>query len=409
MHSLMFNPSLTPPQAAQDAASPHPAFADSGMPCLWLHAVVPDGVAPLSELAFRLLSERDDLAVILTHPVSAPPVTEHPRITALADPTGDSAAVARLLDQARPAAAVLVGGTLPATLLNHCAARGIPVSLANAARPDLPKRWGMLRPSAKGLLNRLDRIFAVSDPAATAWYRLGASRDMVRSIGSMADSAGALLCNDAEHDALAQDLALRPVWLSVGTPEAEDEAVLSAHLTALRLSHRLLLILHPDDPLRGEALQSRLADSFDVALRSRDDPIDASTQIYIADTSGERGLWYRLAQVTYMGGTLSRAGSSFDPVEAASLGSALLHGPATGRFAHSFARLVAARAARPLPQTAPARVGKQLGQAISDMLEPETAAHYAAAAWDVVSQGSEATDTVAAHLLWRLDTVGEGT
>lgn len=406
----MFNPPhASTPATPHSTPQPHPLAGIAGTPCVWLHAVTADGVAPLCELAFRLLSERDDLAVVLTHPADTAPALEQPRLSALPDPTGDNAAMARLLDHARPAAVVLVGGTLSTAILNQCAARGIPVSLANAARPDLPKRWGMLRPSAKGLLHRLDRIFTVSDPAATAWYRLGASRDMVRSIGRMADSAGALLCNDAEHDALAQDLALRPVWLSVGTPEAEDEAVLSAHLTALRLSHRLLLILHPDDPQRGAALQSRLADSFDVSLRSRDDPIDASTQIYIADTGGERGLWYRLAQVTYMGGTLSRIGSAFDPMEAATLGSALLHGPATGRFAHSFTRLVAARAARPLAQTAPARIGKQLGQAVSDMLEPETAAQYATAAWDVASQGSEATDIVAAHLLWRLDTVGGGT
>lgn len=378
------------------------------LPWLWLHATTPAGTGPLTELAFRLLGERDDICVILTHPAGAPPGMEHPRLSAQPDPTGDAAELGRMLDRTRPAAALFTGAPLPTAALNQTAARAIPVTLANAGRPDLPKRWGLLRPSARGAVSRLDRIFTVSEPAATAWHRLGASRDMVRAIGRMADSPGALLCNEAEHDALAADLHLRPVWLAVGTPEAEEEAVLSAHLTALRLSHRLLLILHPDDPQRGAALHSRLAESFDVALRSRDDPIDSATQIYIADTGGERGLWYRLAQVTYMGGTSGRGGSAFDPMEAASLGSALLFGPETRRFADSYSRLTKTRAARALPPAAPARIGKQLGQAVSDMLEPETAAQFAAAAWDVVSEGSEATDTVMAHLLWRLDTMAAG-
>ena len=102
-------------------------------------------------------------------------------------------------------------------------------------------------------------------------------------------------------------------------PEVEEAAVIAAHRSALRMAHRLLLILVPDRAERSDRLAAMLeaSEGWQVARRSSEEEPDDETQVYIADAPSEMGLWYRLAPVTFMGGSLYGAGSQRDPFEAA--------------------------------------------------------------------------------------------
>ena len=79
-------------------------------------------------------------------------------------------------------------------------------------------------------------------------------------------------------------------------------------------------------------------------LRSRGDLPQIDTDIYVVDTLGELGLIYRLAPIVFMGGSLARHGGQ-NPIEAAKLGAAILHGPHVWNFAEIYAALDAAHAA----------------------------------------------------------------
>ncbi len=59
---------------------------------------------------------------------------------------------------------------------------------------------------------------------------------------------------------------------------------------------------------------------------------------------GELGLIYRLAPVVFIGGSLVRHGGQ-NPIEAAKLGAAILHGPHVWNFAEIYAALDAAHGA----------------------------------------------------------------
>src|SRR5260370_38271633 len=63
-----------------------------------------------------------------------------------------------------------------------------------------------------------------------------------------------------------------------------------------------------------------------VARRGRGEPLTRETQIYLADTLGELGLFYRLARIAFIGGSLVAKGGH-NPFEAARLECAGLHGP----------------------------------------------------------------------------------
>jgi len=146
----------------------------------------------------------------------------------------------------------------------------------------------------------------------------------------------------------------------------------------------------------AQRLRSR---GFLVALRSADEEPDDATQVYVVDTEGELGLWYRLAPITYLGGTLS-GGPCRNPYEAATLGSALLHGPDITPYQGQARRLGEANACVAL--NAPA----DLGNAVERLLAPDKTALIVHGAWEVTSRGAEVTTRVAEAILAQLDAIG---
>jgi 3-deoxy-D-manno-octulosonic-acid transferase len=100
-----------------------------------------------------------------------------------------------------------------------------------------------------------------------------------------------------------------------------------------------------------------------VALRSREELPTATTDIYVADTMGELGLFYRLAPIVFMGGSLVEHGGQ-NPVEAVKLGASIVHGPHVFNFTDVYEALDGAGGAR-RADTLEALV-KQLGQLLAD-------------------------------------------
>jgi 3-deoxy-D-manno-octulosonic-acid transferase len=98
-------------------------------------------------------------------------------------------------------------------------------------------------------------------------------------------------------------------------------------------------------------------------LRSREDLPTAATDIYVADTLGELGLFYRLSPIVFMGGSLVEHGGQ-NPIEAVKLGAAIVHGPHVFNFSDVYEALDGAGGAR-RADTREALV-KQLGHLLAD-------------------------------------------
>lgn len=93
-----------------------------------------------------------------------------------------------------------------------------------------------------------------------------------------------------------------------------------------------LAILAPRHPDRGAAIAALLAgQGFTVARRSCREPLTPTVDIYVADTLGELGLFYSVAPVAFMGGSLIPHGGQ-NPIEPLRLGAAVLHGPHVQNF-----------------------------------------------------------------------------
>jgi 3-deoxy-D-manno-octulosonic-acid transferase len=366
-------------------------LASAATATIWLHADTAAHFRRLESLSGALLAE-PGFRVLLTHPGLAVSANAHPMQQMLAL-TGDTEQLRALLDTWTPDGLLLAVEVLPSTILAVATQAGLPVLIANMPEP----AWRGLRMRLPGnrrnALRNVRHVFLTAEATRPIWTTLLSEDARLTTVGPLGETPRAPACNDAERDALAVALRHRPVWLSLATPEPEEAAIIAAHREALRASHRLLLVLHPTDPQRGAVLREGLARDFQVAQRSADDPLLPETQIYIADTEAEHGLWCRLASVCFMGGTLSGTASAISPLEPACLGCAVVHGPRVQPYQDAYKLLSQAGAVLGLQRA------DGLGAILCEALRPDIAADLAHRAWQVLSEGAEAQATIIEALL----------
>ena len=240
--------------------------------------------------------------------------------------------VRRFLDHWRPDAALWVESELWPNLLSEAQERQIPLALVNARMsPGSFKNWRRLPGGLKSLLSAFELCLAQDDAQAERLRTLGAPK--VLSVGNLKYAAEALPCDQSELSGLWEKIGRRPLWLAASTHPGEEEQLAEAH-GHLREEHPgLLTLLVPRHAERGDAIAKLLGDrGLYVAQRSRGEEPDGETDVFLADTMGELGLFYRLSEIAFVGGSLVPHGGQ-NPLEPARLEAAILHGPHMQNFA----------------------------------------------------------------------------
>lgn len=158
----------------------------------------------------------------------------------------------------------------------------------------------------------------------------------VLCVGNLKYDAAFLPCNEEELIELQSDTQERKIWLAASTHPGEELLIAKAH-ALLSISHpNLLTIIVPRHPQRGSEIAESLSKSAKVALRSQTKTITPDTKLYIADTLGELGLFYRLCDIVFMGGSLVKHGGQ-NPLEPGRLSCAILAGTHTHNFLDMYA------------------------------------------------------------------------
>ncbi len=322
-------------------------------------------------------------------PAIAPGIVGTAQVLLQPEPPDQRVAVRSFLAHWSPDLLLWMHGDLRPALLSEAARISLPRVMIDAAASGLGATAGGWMPGlTRSLFEMFDTILAIDEEAAIRLRRLGVSSDRIEVAGALDAGTLALPCNERERRDLAMTIGTRPVWLAAETRLSEVEAIAAAHRKACRRAHRLLLILVPADPAEVPAMADILRGAdFKIAVRSEGAEPDEPTQVYLADNPNEMGLWYRLAPITFQGGTLA-SGNGRSPFEPAALGSAVLHGPQTDPHGGSYARLARAGASRAISGPA------DLGAAVEALLAPDKAAAMAHAAWDVTSSGADVTNRV---------------
>lgn len=298
-------------------------------PLAWLHAASVGEAQAALALVRRLLDDRPTLSALVTTGTVTSAQLLADRLPARAlhqyAPLDRRPWIAAFLDHWRPDVALWMESELWPNMVLDSAARGIPLALVNGRMsPGSARRWHWLPGLIRPMLSSFDPCLAVSDAQAAQLHRLGARS--VRVVGNLKAAAQPLPADPEALATLTQRIGGRPLWLAASLRDGEAPLVPAVHRRLAKRMPGLLSIVVPRHPGRAAAIEETTGGAgLALARRSTGALPDAATDVYLADTLGEMGLFYRLAPVVFVGGSLVPAGGH-NPIEPAHFDCAIVHG-----------------------------------------------------------------------------------
>ncbi len=307
-------------------------------------------------------------------------------------PLDTPAYMARFFDHWRPDIALLAESELWPNLVLAAHARQIPLVLVNGRMSERSyRRWRNLPSSIRAILERFDLCLAQSPEDGERLRRLGAPHVVVS--GNLKFDVRLPAPDARARDDLLQAVRGRPIVVAASTHDGEELVVLAAHALAAARIPELLTIIVPRHPARGDAIATAARKAGHSVLQRSTGALPlADTQIYLADTMGELGLFYDIAPVALVGGSLVRVGGH-NPIEPAMQGVAILTGPHVRNFDAIYTSLISAGGAAQIVDA------RELAAALVMLFsEPAKRAAMMAAAQAVVAELGGAVDRTMAVL-----------
>jgi len=344
---------------------------------VWIHAAsVGESVSALP-IVERIRRDWPALTVLITTGTvtSAKLMTERLPLGVVHQyaPVDLPGAVRGFLDHWRPALGLVIESELWPNLLSRAKAQGVRLALVNGRMSASSfAGWRRFRPVAARLLSLFDVILAQTEEDRARFQELGA-RD-ARCLGNLKFAAAALSADAGHLRELRAALGERPRWLAASTHPGEEDMIARVHAKLAPRHPGLLTMIAPRHPNRGPGIAARLRVSgHTVARRGAGETPSAAAGIYVVDTMGEMGLWYRLSDIVFVGGSLVPSGGH-NLIEPARLGCAVVSGPHTSNFRRMAEGMMGAQAIRRVHDDA------ELAVTIGELLEDATARKQLAAA-----------------------------
>lgn len=364
---------------------------------IWIHAASVGESMSVLPLIESLVAERSDLHILLTTGTVTSAKLMGNRLPARAFhqyvPVDRIAGVRSFLDHWRPDLAIWVESEFWPNLIMETHARGVPMLLLNARVSEASfQSWQRYPRLIAPMLQCFDLCLAQTLTDIGRLTSLGAASATCR--GNLKWAGNPLPAEPKDLEKLERMFGDRPRWLAASTHAGEETIIAETHKILRRSFAGTLTIIVPRHPNRGPEIAKALKEAgLKVRRRAGFEPADAETDIYLADTIGELGLFYRLADIVFVGGSLIPHGGQ-NPLEAARLDSAILYGPHMFNFAETVDALEVAGATGTVTDAA------SLAAEITRLTTEEGLLdRRALAATKVAAEGREVLEAVKAEIL----------
>lgn len=310
-------------------ARPRPAGA-----LLWFHAASVGESLSLLALVVRVRRDYPQASVMVTTGTVTSAALMADRLPEGAFhqyiPVDHPRWVASFLDHWQPDAVFWAESELWPNMLMALRARHIPAVLLNARMSQESfQRWRYARGTIGRMLSAFGLCLAQNAAEAERLTALGAAS--VRVSANLKYAAQPLPCDDAALAALRAEAGARPLLLWASTHAGEEVRAFTLHKHLAVVHENVLTIVVPRHPARAaEIAAAAEAAGIPLARRSRGDKLP-DKGIYLADTMGELGLFYRLCPLVVMGGTFADIGGH-NPIEPGQYGCTVFWGPVGYNF-----------------------------------------------------------------------------
>jgi 3-deoxy-D-manno-octulosonic-acid transferase len=364
------------------------AAADANGPVLWLHGASNGELTSARAMIDQLLGDHPTLHILITaHTPTGYDLARSwniKRTSVRLAPYDLAPAIRAMLRRWQPIAHITVENEAWPNRILTCSAAGISCWFVGARLSENSHvGWKRRAPGlARRVFGALDRVFPQDAPSGLRFIDLGVDPDRIGTVETLKASIRPAPL-PVDFTALQAIFRRDRTVLAASTHPGEEEIVLAAFARARTRLPGLRLILAPRHPRRtSEVIAAINASGIAFAQRSSGDHPGPATPIYLADKMGEMTAWYRLAALTFVGGTLADHGGH-TPFEPAHEGSAITHGPHVSNQRDAFASLTDAKAALPVSDA------EDLAQAFQTLAQPARIAQLAASAQATLFTGSE--------------------
>lgn len=249
----------------------------------------------------------------------------------------------------RPKLAVFMEKEIWPNLFAQCASRQIPLFVINArlsakSAPGYKKIESLIKPA----LACVTRIAAQTEEDGARFVEIGAEAERVTVLGNLKFDVtiddGVIAAGRALKQ---QRFTGRFVWVLASTHQGEEDLLLPVYRQLKQRIPELLLMIVPRHPERFRQVKEICeGHGLDVVMRSQQQPVSATTDVYVADSMGELRMLYAAADVAFVGGSLVPVGGH-NLLEPALIGVPILFGPEMFNFKDIAERILAEQAALP--------------------------------------------------------------
>ncbi|MEZ5765136.1 MAG: 3-deoxy-D-manno-octulosonic acid transferase [Xanthobacteraceae bacterium] len=316
-------------------------------PLIWIHGASVGEVLAVSALVERLRAMNIRILLTSGTVTSASIVAERFAADVIHQfiPYDAPRFVTRFLDHWQPNVALMIESDFWPNLILGAADRRIPMIAINSRISQRSfQRWGAAPAMMRTLLGQFEMCLAQSQGDADRFTALGSPH--VFNTGNLKFDMPAPPADPQRLMEMEEAVRQRPVVIAASTHPGEEELILDAHRRLAGDFPGLLTILVPRHPVRGEAVADLVKErGLRGSLRSQGALPDAQSDVYVADTLGELGVFYRLSPIVVLGGSFAAIGGH-NPIEAIRLGAATVHGQHVHNWSEIYDALGAAGGAR---------------------------------------------------------------
>ena len=312
-------------------------------PLLWFHAASVGETNAVLPVITALRASRPEISILLTSGTVTSAKIAKARLPEGAVhqfiPLDTPRFMQRFLDHWRPDLALLVESEIWPNLVLETTARKIPLVLLNGiiSRKSF-RNWRRFGSVSRPIFGRFDLVLVQNEQLQKRFIRLGAPD--VRVVGNLKFDAPPPPLDEEKLKHLSKMIGNRPLLLAASTHAGEEEQILKVHQKLVLKFPEFLTIIVPRHPERGGEIEELVANNdISVARRSTGALPERDTELYIADTLGELGLFFALSKVVFLGGSLNGSGGH-NPAEAVPFKTVVLTGPSWHNQADSFSALL---------------------------------------------------------------------
>lgn len=255
--------------------------------------------------------------------------------------------VRRFLKYWRPAIALWVESELWPNLVVESSKYCQVILINGRLSQDSFNHWKKYRTLGEQIVSKFSLILAQTKEYAKRYETIGGKR--VKYVGNLKYDSPALPSDSKKMGDIVSLIGERHVWVAASTHDGEEDILADTHLVLKETYPDILTIIVPRHPKRAESIKKAMATKdLSVALRSAGEELSSDIDIYLADTMGELGLFYRLTSIVFIGGSLVPHGGQ-NPLEAARLDCAIVFGPHMDNFDELRKEMLASGAAIEVP------------------------------------------------------------